>query len=227
MPADWATALSAVLASPQMDILRAFLRDRKNEGAQTCPPPHEWFSAFAATPLQKVKAIILAQEPWNAPGMATGMAYSVRRGSRMPPTLHNIHKEVCRDLRIPAPAHGSLEKWADSGVLLLNTVLTAETGTGNGTSVSHKGRGWEALTDAVLAAVLARPMPCALLLWGKDAHSKAAELTIDPARHLILESSHPAPYSVRNGFLGCSHFSKASDFIHSKAGEGIDWSLPL
>lgn len=222
MPADWAQALAPVMASPEMNELRTFLRERRDAGAQTCPMPHEWFSAFAATSLDSVRFVIVGQEPWSVPGMSTGMAFSVKRGSRMPPTLYNIHKEVCRDTRIPLPVHGNLEAWAARGVLLLNSVLTVE----QNAQSSHREKGWEMLTDAALAAVLARPKPCVLMLWGKEAQAKAATMSMDSTRHSVLETSHPAPYSARSGFLGCSHFSKAGDFILAKEGTHMDWSIP-
>jgi uracil-DNA glycosylase len=167
-----------------------------------------------------VRVVILGQDPYHGPGQAHGLAFSVRPGVRVPPSLVNIYKELHADLGIPPARHGFLEHWARQGVLLLNTCLTVE----QGLAASHKGRGWEGFTDAVIAQVTGRDRPCAFLLWGSHAQKKAA--FVDSSRHLVLKAPHPSPLSAHAGFLGCRHFSRTNQWLAAQGQPPIDWALP-
>ncbi len=219
---EWAQALSEVVSSPAMRGLRDFLRSRLVEGAEIYPAPADYFAALNLCPPSRVRAVILGQDPYHGPGQAHGLSFSVPRGVRIPPSLHNIHKELSSDLGHPLPGHGNLDAWAHRGVLLLNTVLTVE----RGNPGSHRGRGWEAFTAAALRAVLERPAPCALVLWGNDARAAAESLATDPTRHAVIASAHPAPYSARRGFFGSRPFSRANAFLRNCGESPIEWSLP-
>jgi uracil-DNA glycosylase len=164
--------------------------------------------------------VILGQDPYHGDGQAHGLCFSVQPGVRIPPSLINIYKELERDLEIPPARHGFLEHWASQGVLLLNSVLTVE----RGLAASHKGKGWERFTDAVVRAVNAQEAPVVFLLWGSYAQRKAA--FVDATRHLVLKAPHPSPLSAHQGFIGCGHFSKANAFLEDRGLEPIDWRLP-
>jgi uracil-DNA glycosylase len=167
-----------------------------------------------------VRVVILGQDPYHGPGQAHGLCFSVRPGVRPPPSLINIFKELETDIGIRRPNHGHLETWAQQGVLLLNSVLTVE----SGLAASHKDKGWERFTDAVIRLVAAQPQPIVFLLWGSYAQKKAA--FVDASRHLILKAAHPSPLSAHNGFLGCKHFSQANAFLAERGQAAIDWNLP-
>jgi uracil-DNA glycosylase len=167
-----------------------------------------------------VRVVILGQDPYHGAGQAHGLCFSVKPGVRVPPSLMNIYKELRSDLGIAPATHGFLESWARQGVLLLNAVLTVE----GGQAASHAGRGWEAFTDAVIAAVNARETPTVFLLWGAHAQKKAA--SVDTGRHLVLRAAHPSPLSAHGGFFGCRHFSKANAFLEAHSHARIDWRLP-
>lgn len=215
LPGDWRAALAGTLADPAIGALEAWLADRP-----VLPPRTHWFRALELTPLERVRAVILGQDPYHGPGQAHGLAFSVPAGVRPPPSLANIYKELERDLGLPRPGHGLLEDWARQGVLLLNAVLTVELGQAG----AHQGRGWEVLTDAIIAAVSARAQPSVFLLWGAYAQKKAA--LIDTARHRILAAPHPSPLSAYKGFFGSSPFSQANAFLVEKGRGAIDWALP-
>lgn len=217
---SWRTPLAPLFASPVMAKLKAFLLAEKAAGKAIYPPGSEWFRALDLTPLDKVRVVILGQDPYHGPGQAHGLAFSVRPGVRVPPSLANIYKELQSDLGIPPARHGFLEHWARQGVLLLNTALTVE----QGQPASHKGRGWEAFTDAVIRLVDARERPCAFLLWGSHAQAKAAH--VDATRHLVLKAPHPSPLSAHNGFFGCRHFSRTNQWLQAQELSPIDWALP-
>jgi uracil-DNA glycosylase len=192
-------------------------------GKTIYPPDKLRFAAFEHTPLHRVKAVILGQDPYHGPNQAHGLAFSVPPGVRVPPSLRNIHQEIEADLGLPRPAHGNLESWAGQGVLLLNTALTVEAGRAG----SHHKRGWEALTDAAIAAVAALQTPVVFLLWGAHAQNTAARVPgLETGPHLVLRAPHPSPLSARTGFFGCRHFSKANDFLRTHGRGTIDWSLP-
>ena len=217
---SWRTPLAPLFASPGMAALKAFLLTEKAAGKTIYPKGSEWFRALDLTPLDKVRIVVLGQDPYHGPGQAHGLAFSVRPGVRVPPSLANIYKELQSDLGIPPARHGFLEHWARQGVLLLNTALTVE----QGQPASHKGRGWEAFTDAVIRLVDARERPCAFLLWGSHAQAKAAH--VDATRHLVLKAPHPSPLSAHNGFFGCRHFSRTNQWLEAQGEPAIDWALP-
>lgn len=203
-----------------MAALKAFLRSEKAAGKHIYPMGNEWFRALDLTPLEKVKVVILGQDPYHGPGQAHGLCFSVGPDIRVPPSLVNIYKELESDLGLPRPRHGFLEHWAQQGVLLLNSVLTVEMGK----AASHQGKGWERFTDAIIQQVNAKSEPVVFLLWGAYAQKKAA--FIDNPRHLVLKAAHPSPLSAHNGFLGCRHFSKTNEFLEANGLAPIDWSLP-
>ncbi|MAF61614.1 MULTISPECIES: uracil-DNA glycosylase [Pseudomonadota] len=221
---QWREALAGEFAAPYMADLKRFLLERKAAGARIFPPGSHWFRALDLTPPDKVRVVILGQDPYHGPGQAHGLCFSVRPGVPVPPSLANIYKELQRDLGIAPPRHGFLEHWAGQGVLLLNAVLTVEMGDAG----SHQGKGWERFTDAVIARVNALERPVVFLLWGSHAQKKAAGVdSVDRGgRHLVLKAPHPSPLSAHRGFLGCGHFSQANAFLMAQGQEPIDWRLP-
>lgn len=221
---SWKEPLSGEFASPYMAALREFLVAEKQAGKPIFPAGSEWFRALDLTPLDDVRVVILGQDPYHGPGQAHGLCFSVRPGTRVPPSLVNIYREMEADLGISPARHGFLEHWAKQGVLLLNSVLTVE----RGLAASHQGRGWERFTDAVIRLVNAREEPAVFVLWGSHAQKKAAFVdSIDRGgRHLVLRAPHPSPLSAHSGFFGCRHFSKANAFLESRGQTPIDWALP-
>lgn len=217
---SWRTPLAGEFEKPHMAGLKRFLEAEKAAGKQIFPKGADYFRALDLTPLDSVKVVILGQDPYHGSGQAHGLCFSVQPGVRTPPSLVNIYKEMQSDLGIAPARHGFLEHWARQGVLLLNTVLTVEMGQ----AASHKGRGWEQFTDAVIAQVNAKADPVVFLLWGAHAQRKAA--AVDESRHLVLKSAHPSPLSAHNGFLGSQPFSKANAFLEAKGRGAIDWALP-
>jgi uracil-DNA glycosylase len=220
LEAGWKTVLADQFASPHMAALRAFLLAEKAAGKVIFPRGGEWFRALDLTPPEAVRVVILGQDPYHGPGQAHGLAFSVRPGVRVPPSLANIYRELESDLGIAPAQHGFLEPWAQQGVLLLNSVLTVE----RGLAASHQGRGWELFTDAVIHHLAARERPCAFLLWGNHAQKKAG--FVDAARHLVLKAAHPSPLSAHNGFLGCRHFSRVNAWLEAQGEAPIEWTLP-
>ena len=218
---SWKVPLRDEFAQPYMAELRTFLLAEKAAGKHIFPKGSQWFRALDLTPLDSVRVVILGQDPYHGPGQAHGLCFSVSPGVRTPPSLQNIYKELRDDLGIAPAAHGFLEHWAKQGVLLLNNVLTVE----QGIAASHKGKGWERFTDAVVRLVSERPDPIVFLLWGSHAQKKAA--SVDSGRHLVLKAAHPSPLSAYNGFFGCRHFSQANDFLAAHGQPPIDWTLPL
>lgn len=216
---EWLEVLGDEFEKDYMRRLRAFLLDRKRAGATIYPPGSQIFNALDSTPLSRVKAVILGQDPYHGPGQAHGLCFSVQKGVRPPPSLVNIFKEIESDLGHPPPDHGCLQAWADRGVLLLNAVLTVE----RGNAGSHQGKGWEQFTDAAIRAVNERCENVVFLLWGSQAQKKGAG--IDPSRHLVLKAPHPSPLSAHRGFLGCRHFSKGNEWLESRGVAPIDWRL--
>ena len=210
---SWLAPLQPEFDQPYMAELKQFLLAEREAGKRIFPPGPHWFRALDLTPLDEVKVVILGQDPYHGPGQAHGLCFSVPDGIRPPPSLVNIYKELESDLGIARPAHGFLEHWARQGVLLLNSVLTVEMGL----AASHRDRGWERFTDAVIARVNARPEPVVFMLWGSYAQKKAA--FVDSSRHLVLKAPHPSPLSAHSGFLGCRHFSKACLLYTSDAAD--------
>lgn len=224
VPDSWRGALEQVLASPKSRALGGFLKGEEAAGKAIYPPRGTRLAALELTPPDGVKVVILGQDPYHGPGQAHGLSFSVQGGVRVPPSLVNIYKELQADLGLPRPAHGNLTHWARQGVLLLNAALTVE----DGKPASHQGKGWEEITDAVIAAVAARSEPCVFMLWGSHARKKAAHVPGLGAgsHHLILTAPHPSPLSAHTGFLGCRHFSQANAFLEAKGRGAIDWALP-
>ena len=221
---SWLEPLQAEFDQPYMGELKSFLLAERDAGKRIFPPGSNWFRALDLTPLDKVKVVILGQDPYHGPGQAHGLCFSVPEGVRPPPSLVNIYKELQSDLGLPPPAHGFLEHWARQGVLLLNSVLTVEMGL----AASHRDRGWERFTDAVIRQVNARQDPVVFMLWGSYAQKKASFVdgVERGGRHLVLKAPHPSPLSAHSGFLGCRHFSKANAFLESRGLSPIDWALP-
>jgi len=221
---SWRDALHPVLVSEEMAALDRFLTAEEAVGRKIFPPAPDRFRALALTPLPAVRVVVLGQDPYYRPGQAHGLAFSVRPGVRLPPSLRNIYRELESDCGVPPARHGFLEAWARQGVLLLNTVLTVE----EGRPASHQGRGWEAFTDAVIRAVAALPDPVAFLLWGGPAQKKAAFVPDVSAggRHLILNATHPSPLSAYRGWFGSRPFSQANAFLEGNGRGRIDWALP-
>ncbi|MDO6416608.1 uracil-DNA glycosylase [Sphingomonas sp. BIUV-7] len=222
LPESWRAALGDALAAPQIAALRAFLAAEQAAGKRIFPAEGARFRALELTPLDRVRVVILGQDPYHGEGQAHGLSFSVLPGVRPPPSLANIYKELHSDLGVARPAHGFLEHWAKQGVLLLNSVLTVEMGR----AASHKDKGWERFTDAVIRAVAAQPQPVVFLLWGAYAQKKAAFVESAGGRHLVLKAAHPSPLSAHNGFLGCRPFSQANAFLVAHGQAPIDWALP-
>jgi uracil-DNA glycosylase len=222
IPDSWRSVMMPVLAAAEARRLGGFLTTQEAAGKRIYPPRGTRLHALELTPLDQVKVVILGQDPYHGAGQAHGLSFSVQDGVRVPPSLLNIYKELESDLGLPRPLHGNLTFWARQGVLLLNTVLTVE----DGQPASHQGKGWEAITDAVVAAVAAKPEPCVFLLWGSHAQNKAAQVAgLDGGPHLVLKAPHPSPLSAYKGFLGCRHFSKANAFLEENGRGAVDWRL--
>ena len=218
---DWNEVLRGEFEKEYYLRLRDFLKEEyfNRNKYDIYPSMYDIFNAMKATPYNSVKAVILGQDPYHGPGQAHGMCFSVKKGVKSPPSLQNIFKELNDDLGCEIPLHGCLESWAEQGILLLNTILTVRAGQPG----SHKGKGWEIFTDTVIRKLNDREQPMVYLLWGANARSKK-ELITNP-RHLILEAAHPSPFSARNGFFGCRHFSKTNSFLQANGIEPIDWQI--
>ncbi|HEX8431147.1 MAG TPA: uracil-DNA glycosylase [Longimicrobium sp.] len=219
IPEAWRPHLAAETGEPYFHELRDFV-EAERAAHTVYPPEDEVFSALALTPYERVRVLILGQDPYHGPKQSHGLAFSVRPGVRPPPSLANIFKELRDDRGCPAPANGSLVPWAEQGVLLLNAVLTVRHREPN----SHKGRGWERFTDAVIRAVNARTERVVFVLWGAYAGKK--EELIDASRHVVIRSAHPSPYSADRGFFGSHPFSRINEALEAGGGEPIDWCLP-
>lgn len=215
---DWLEPLSSEFRKGYYSQLYNFVKDEYSKTV-VYPPSEDIFNAFHFTPLKDVKVLLLGQDPYHNEHQAHGLSFSVQPGQDIPPSLVNIYKELHDDLGCYIPNNGYLKKWADQGVLLLNTVLTVRAHQAN----SHQGHGWEQFTDAVIQAVNAQDRPIVYMLWGAPARRKKAMLT-NP-KHLILEAPHPSPLSAYRGFFGCKHFSKANEFLKANGVEPIDWQI--
>lgn len=217
VPQDWQPVLQRWAMSSAGQGLLSFVAQRQAQGALIHPATP--FKALQLTPLASVRVVILGQDPYHGPGQAEGLAFSVPVGQKIPPSLRNIHKELQRDLGLPAPTHGHLAGWAQQGVLLLNTCLTVE----DGQPASHAKRGWEALTDGLIAAVAGLDRSVVFMLWGAHAQAKAPLIEAKaPGRHVLLQANHPSPLSAGRPpvpFLGCGHFSACG-----RAGAAVDWA---
>lgn len=217
----WLKQLENEFAKDYMKNLKAFLQAEKLARKAIYPPGKEIFNAFTHTPFDQVKVVILGQDPYHGPKQAHGLCFSVQQGVKPPPSLENIFAELARDEKIPftRPSHGTLTKWADQGVLLLNSVLTVRAHQ----AASHQGKGWETFTDTVIHTLAESQENLVFLLWGSYAQKKGA--FIDRQKHLVLTAPHPSPLSAHRGFIGCNHFSKANDYLKMHSKEPIDWQV--
>ncbi len=215
---DWLEPLSAEFKKPYYASLYKFVNS-EYATRTIYPKKQDVFAAYDRTPLSKVKVLILGQDPYHEPGQAHGLCFSVNPGIEIPPSLVNIYKELHDDLGCFIPDNGYLIKWADQGVMLLNTVLTVRAHAAN----SHQNKGWEQFTDATIAALNRQDRPVVFMLWGRSAQQKASML--DNPRHLVLTAAHPSPLSAYRGFFGCRHFSKANDFLVKNSISPIDWQI--
>ncbi|GEN50860.1 uracil-DNA glycosylase [Alkalibacterium pelagium] len=216
---DWTPILKEAEQTASYQELREFLKKEYVKGA-VYPVMDDIWQAFEWTPFSKVKVVILGQDPYHGKHQAHGLSFSVRPEVGVPPSLKNIYKELERDLGIYPVSHGYLKKWAEEGVLLLNTVLTVR----GGEAHSHRNRGWEELTDHVIKSLSEREKPIVFLLWGNAAQKK--EKMIDTRRHVVLKTSHPSPLSAYRGFLGSGVFSETNRILKEMGDEPVDWSLP-
>lgn len=220
---SWRAALEPALQTPEARRLGGFISAEEAAGKTVYPPRGQRLAALELTPLDAVKVVILGQDPYHGPGQAHGLSFSVQDGVKVPPSLVNIYKELAADLGVVRPDHGNLTAWARQGVLLLNSSLTVE----DGKAASHAGKGWEAITDAVVAAVAAKDEPCVFMLWGNHARKKAQNVRGLGAgsHHLVLTAPHPSPLSAHTGWFGSGHFSKANAFLEEHGRGPVDWSL--
>ena len=215
---SWKDALAAEFGKPYFESLVRFLHEEKTAGKRIFPPGSQIFRAFDLTPVDKVKVVILGQDPYHGLGQAHGLSFSVSEGVPAPPSLKNIFKEIESDLGVKMSGYPNLENWARQGVLLLNAVLTVR----SGEAASHSKIGWEEFTDAVIRCISDNTQGVVFLLWGNFARSKRD--LIDRSRHHVLEAAHPSPLA-RGAFFGCRHFSQTNDLLTSQGRSPIDWKL--
>lgn len=216
---EWERVLGSEFEQDYMRDLRQFLGHEKAQGKVIYPPGAEIFSALNHTPPDKVKVVILGQDPYHGPGQAHGLCFSVQPGVKVPPSLVNIYKELAADIGITIPNHGTLTAWADQGVLLLNATLTVEAAQAG----SHQGKGWERFTDQVVEYISREHENVVFLLWGSYAQKKGQ--VVDTRKHLVLKAPHPSPLSAHRGFLGCRHFSQTNDYLVKAGKVPIDWQV--
>ncbi|MBI2121061.1 MAG: uracil-DNA glycosylase [Parcubacteria group bacterium] len=214
--ATWKKALADEFEKPYFSELTKFVRD-EYKSAKVYPPPKFIFRAFELCPFDKVRVVILGQDPYHGAGQAHGLCFSVPESVPVPPSLQNIYKEISADLGLPIPQNGNLEGWAEQGVLLLNATLTVRAGSPG----SHQHKGWEEFTDAVIRALSEQKKHLVFLLWGRYAQNKGAH--IDSKKHLVLTAAHPSPFSAYNGFFGCKHFSKTNEYLKAHGEKPIEW----
>ncbi len=222
---SWQKKLQIELQRPYVIELAAFLEKEYALSSKPIYPKRELiFNAFFQTPYDQVKVVIVGQDPYHGEGQAHGLCFSVPQGVKPPPSLQNVFKELQSDLHVPLPQNGSLLHWAKQGILLLNATLTVR----QGEPLSHHGKGWERLTDAVLRALEERKDPIVFVLWGKSAQEKCQFLCREGSarHHLVLTAAHPSPLSAHHGFFGCKHFSKINAFLEKMDQKPIEWSLP-
>lgn len=215
---SWRQTLENEFNTTYFAELKKFLVEEKRKYT-IYPPGSLIFSAFNHTPFDKVKVVIIGQDPYHGKGQANGLCFSVRNGIAQPPSLVNIFKEIRNDLGLPMPVSGNLERWADQGVLLLNATLTVR----ENQPGSHQNHGWENFTNAVIKELSARKSGLVFLLWGKFAQAK--EALIDTVKHYVLKAAHPSPFSAYNGFFGCKHFSKTNELLRQQGLREIDWRI--
>ena len=213
---DWKELLKEEFAKPYFEELTSFVRGEYGSGV-VYPAGRNIFRAFDCCPVDKIKVVIIGQDPYHGPGQANGLCFSVGEGVPFPPSLRNILQEVHTDVGAPIPTSGELERWAEQGVLLLNAVLTVRAHE----AASHAGRGWERFTDAVVKAIAERKQGVVYMLWGSYAQKKGS--IADPSKNLILKAVHPSPLSAYRGFFGCRHFSAANSYLQSIGKTPIVW----
>ena len=218
---DWLTHLQGEFSEPYMQELIQFLEEEKRQNKTIFPEFEDIFSAFSITPLKKVKVVIFGQDPYHGQGQAHGLAFSVKPGVKIPPSLRNMYKELETDIGFETPDHGHLIKWAEQGVLLLNAVLTVE----EAKAGSHQKKGWEKFTDKVVQTLNDECEDLIFILWGSHAHKKGKN--IDTDKHHIIKGPHPSPLSAYRGFFGCKHFSQTNEYLKSKGAKPIDWQLNI
>jgi uracil-DNA glycosylase len=217
---SWLKVLNDEFEKPYMKSLKAFLQDEKLKGHTVYPKGTDIFNALNHTPFDKVKVVILGQDPYHGTGQAHGLSFSVQKGVPVPPSLKNIYKELATDVPgFTIPAHGNLTQWADEGVLLLNATLTVRAHEAG----SHQNRGWETFTDKIISELSAERTGLVFLLWGRYAQNKAA--LIDQKKHTIIAAAHPSPFSAYNGFLGSGPFSKANAKLIEQGQSPINWQI--
>jgi uracil-DNA glycosylase len=224
--ASWQKILQKELQDPYLFELAAFVEKEYTLAPEaTYPPKSLIFNAFSQTPFEKLKVVIVGQDPYHGPGQAHGLCFSVPHGIKPPPSLNNIFKELQEDEKIIPPKHGCLIPWARQGVLLLNATLTVR----RGEPLSHHGHGWERFTDSVIRNLQQHPEPLVFVLWGKSAQDKCRFLreagNEASSKHLILTAAHPSPFSAHQGFFGCRHFSKINEFLKQHGKAPINWNL--
>jgi uracil-DNA glycosylase len=218
LEAGWKAHIGDYLQREDMQALSAFLRERAQK-ARVFPSLPQVFAALDATPFDKVKVVLLGQDPYHGLGQAHGLCFSVQHGTAVPPSLVNVYKELQRDLGIAPPPHGCLTHWAEQGVLLLNAVLTVE----EGKAGAHQGKGWEGFTDHIVEVLNREREHLVFLLWGSYAQAKGK--MIDTSKHRVLKAPHPSPLSAHRGFIGCGHFSKTNEYLVRHGMTPIDWRL--
>lgn len=216
---SWKEVLKDEFNRDYFQQIVAFLKMEKAMNRTIYPPGSLIFHAFDATPFNRVKVVLLGQDPYHGPGQAHGLSFSVQPGIKPPPSLVNIFKELNTDLGVPIPNHGFLEAWAKQGVFLLNAALTVRAGEPG----SHSKTGWHEFTDSVIKKISDEKTNVVFMLWGKSAQEKQA--LIDETKHLVLKAAHPSPYSADKGFFGCRHFSKANEYLVQNRIDAIDWRL--
>lgn len=217
--AGWKEVLKKEFTQPYFQQIVLHLKTEKSQGKTIYPPGSQIFQAFDSTPFEKVKVVILGQDPYHGPGQAHGLCFSVPYGVPPPPSLVNIFKELQSDIGIQIPGHGNLSQWAAQGVFLLNASLTVRAGE----PMSHAKIGWAQFTDTVIKKISEQKKEVVFLLWGKFAQEK--RVLIDESRHCILKAAHPSPLSAHAGFFGCRHFSKTNEYLASKGIDPINWNL--
>lgn len=219
MEPSWKLALLDEFEQDYFKSLIAFLKNEKQNNQVIYPNGSHIFAAFDYTPFDKVKVVIIGQDPYHGSGQANGLCFSVNSGVQQPPSLQNIFKEIKDDLGFDVPKSGNLEKWSRQGVLLLNAILTVRANQ----PASHRNQGWEKFTDEVIRVLSAKKTGLVFLLWGNFARSK--KNMIDTTKHYVLEAAHPSPFSAYNGFFGCKHFSRTNEILIRDGQTPIDWSL--
>mmetsp|Transcript_13280 Transcript_13280/g.20866 ORF Transcript_13280/g.20866 Transcript_13280/m.20866 type:complete len:301 (+) Transcript_13280:147-1049(+) len=223
LPASWAERLGQEVKKPYFQKLNDFVAKEIDSGKIVFPPLNEVFSALYLCPFDKVKVVVVGQDPYHGPNQAHGLSFSVKKGVPPPPSLVNMYKELKQDpdVKFEIPKHGCLTKWAEQGVLMLNACLTVRKAEAN----SHQKQGWETFTDAIISELNKNHKGLIFLLWGKPAENKCK--SVDKKKHFILTAPHPSPLSAHRGFFGCHHFSKANQLLETSGRTAIDWQLPM